>query len=183
MIKKIEPKIYILIGIPVLFLAGGLLHFVYKLSGEQLIAGLFVPVNESVFEHIKMVTLPIFLWWGLSYLLRKDDIRADAWFTAALLSMTAAVLLIPTLYYFYTQAFGTELIAADIIILLIALGMGQLLGLHYYKYGKGIDWQIAITLMLAVIVLFAVFTLAPPKLPLFKDSLDGSYGLNKKGLK
>lgn len=54
---------WILFGIPVVFLAAGLLHFVYDWSGEATIVGLFTPVNESVWEHLKLLFWPLFVWW------------------------------------------------------------------------------------------------------------------------
>ena len=44
----------ILAGVPVLFLAGTLIHFLYGLSGEFFLVGLLAPVNESVWEHLKL---------------------------------------------------------------------------------------------------------------------------------
>lgn len=46
--------------------AGSLLHFVYDLTGENPFVGVFVPVNESVWEHLKLLLLPVFLfsWWN-----------------------------------------------------------------------------------------------------------------------
>lgn len=179
MTKKIKPEKYILLGIPVLFIIGSLFHFLYDFSGELFIVGLFAPVNESVFEHIKMVVLPIFLWWSLYYLFQKDDLNADVWFTSALLSMLTAIITIPVLYYFYTEAFGVESLLIDILILLVAVTAGQLLGLHYYKYGKGVNYLIPLSAMVLIILLFAFLTVFTPRLPIFQDSIDGSFGIQK----
>lgn len=100
---------------------------------------------------------------------RKENLHADAWFTAALVSMIIAIISIPILFYFYTESFGVELIAVDVLILLVAVGFGQLLGLHYYRHSKGVDYQLALGLMIGIIVLFAIFTVAPPELPLFRE--------------
>jgi hypothetical protein len=176
---KIKPEAYALLGIPVLIFIGSLFHFLYSISGELFVVGLFTPVNESVFEHIKMVVFPIFLWWSLFYLLRKDNLNANKWFMAALLSMLTAIISIPMLYYFYTEAFGVTFLAVDVLILLVSVGAGQLLGLHYYQYGKGIDYRLTLGLMVFIIVLFADLTIFTPKLPLFQDPIDGSYGIRK----
>lgn len=177
MVKRMKPGAYILIGIPVLFLIGGLFHALFSVSGELFAVGLFAPVNESVFEHVKMVALPIFLWWGLFYLFRRRGLRRDAWFSTALLAMFTGTISIPLLYYFYTEAFGIESLVMDALILLISVGLGQLLGRHYYKNGKGIDYRLALALMVIVILLFASLTVIPPKLPLFQNPMDGSYGI------
>ena len=40
-------------------LLGTLWHFAYAISGDAYFVGLIAPVNESVWEHLKIVYLPI----------------------------------------------------------------------------------------------------------------------------
>ena len=169
MLKRIKPETYTLIGILVLFVVGSLFHFLYSLTGECFIVGLFVPINESIFEHTKMVVLPIFIWWFIFYLFRKKDLFVNAWFTSAIIAMISAIIAIPMLFYFYSQAFGIESLVIDILILLISLAIGQILGLHYYRHGKGIEYHFAIVLMIVIIILFAFFTINPPAFPIFNS--------------
>lgn len=169
MLKRIKPETYTLIGILVLFVVGSLFHFLYSLTGECFIIGLFVPINESIFEHTKMVVLPIFIWWSIFYLFRKKDLFVNAWFTSALIAMISAIIAIPMLFYFYSQAFGIESLVIDILILLVSLAIGQILGLHYYRHGKGIEYHFAIVLMIVIIILFAFFTINPPAFPIFNS--------------
>ena len=169
MLKRIKPETYTLIGILVLFVVGSLFHFLYSLTGECFIIGLFVPINESIFEHTKMVVLPIFIWWFIFYLFRKKDLFVNAWFTSALIVMISAIIVIPMLFYFYSQAFGIESLVIDILILLVSLAIGQILGLHYYRHGKGIEYHFAIFLMIVIIILFAFFTINPPAFPIFNS--------------
>ena len=169
MLKRIKPETYTLIGILVLFVVGSLFHFLYSLTGECFIVGLFVPINESIFEHTKMVVLPIFIWWFIFYLFRKKDLFVNAWFTSALIAMISAIIAIPMLFYFYSQAFGIESLVIDILILLVSLAIGQILGLHYYRHGKGIEYHFAIVLMIVIIIHFAFFTINPPAFPIFNS--------------
>lgn len=177
MCKSIHPQQYILLGIPVLFLIGALFHFIYALSGFSPLVGLIAPVNESIFEHIKMSTLPLFLWWSIYFMYHKNQIDPNLWFTAALFSMLTVIFTIPMLYYFYTGALGVHSSVIDILILLVALSLGQLLARHIYRYGKGMDYHISVLLMLGIITIFAFFTISPPSLPLFRDTTNGSYGM------
>ena len=169
MLKRIKPETYTLLGILVLFAVGSLFHFLYSLTGECFIIGLFVPINESIFEHTKMVVLPVFIWWFIFYLFRKKDLFVNAWFTSALIAMISAIIAIPMLFYFYSQAFGIESLIIDILILLASLAIGQILGLHYYRHGKGIEYYFAIFLMIVIIILFAFFTINPPAFPIFNS--------------
>lgn len=173
------PQKWIVIGISVLFLIGLVMHFLYDISSSSTIAGAVAAVNESVWEHLKMVLLPVILWWTIYYLVtgKRNNIDKNRWFTGALISLITALIAIPLLFYFYTEAFGVEVLAVDIIILFLALLFGQLLGLHLYNHSKGISVYISIGIFIALILLFIVFTFCPPHLPLFKDSITGQYGI------
>ena len=54
--KLIDKSIYTweIIGTFFIIIAGSLLHFVYEWTGYSDIMGLFTPVNESVWEHLKL---------------------------------------------------------------------------------------------------------------------------------
>lgn len=173
------PERWILWGIPALFLIGSIFHFIYELCGKFFLVGLLAPVNESIFEHMKLALLPTLLWWALYPIKHKQGIDKNAWFTAGFISMLVSSLLMPMLYYFYTGAFGVELMVVDIVILLICLCAGQLLGLHFYRHGKGLPFRISLLLMLTLVILFAILTIIPPPLPMFQDPLTGLYGINK----
>lgn len=178
--KRLLPEEkWIILGIPILFIVGSFMHFLYELSGENIVVALFSPVNESVWEHFKMVVLPITLWWSLYYIVKgkKYKIDKNKWFTSALISLLVALILIPFMYYFYTGAFGVESVAVDIIILFLSIAFGQLLALHYYTYGDGISYIIPILIMIFIICIFMYFTFNPPHLPLFMDSQTGQYGI------
>lgn len=169
----------ILLGVPLLFLAGALCHFLYPLSGEAFVLGLFVPVNESVWEHLKMALWPMALWWSFCYAgtSRRQEIDVPAWFAGMLCAILTAQVTILLLFYFYTGAFGAESLAADILLFFLAVALGQGAGLHTYRRGSALSWVVPLMLLAALLVLFVVFTLAPPDLPLFTDPLTGTRGI------
>lgn len=179
-----SPEKYILRGIPILFVLGTLMHFAYDFFNKSVIVGLFAAVNESVWEHTKMVLLPVILYWILYYYIkgRKYSIDKNKWFQGALISLITSIISIPILYYFYTEAFGVEVMVIDILILLMANIFGQLLGLHVYKHGKGINAMTVINIFLVIILMYMVFTIYPPHIPLFQDGPSGKYGMWKNFL-
>lgn len=162
---------WILLGIPVLFIVGSMFHFLYEFSGNNPLVGLISPVNESIWEHTKMVVIPLILWWTLFYLTQGKNlsIDIDSWFTGLLVSLVTSILLIPALYYFYTGAFGVSLLWVDILILLIALTIGQLLGLHVYRYSDGINHNLVILIIGAILLFYFFATVSPPEIPLFES--------------
>lgn len=172
-------KKWILKGIPFLFIIGSLTHFLYDLSGQNVIVGLFFPVNESVWEHLKLVLFPVVLWWVLYYVVNgsKYKINKNIWFTSSLISLLVTMILIPMMHYFFTRAFGVESVVVEIIILFISISLGELLAFHYYNYGKGINYVIIILVKIVIIGIFMYFTFNPPDLPIFIDSTTGQYGI------
>jgi len=177
--ESLTPEKWIMLGIPCLFVIGAVFHFLYNICGGFPIVGLIAPVNESVWEHLKMVVWPIIGWWTIYYLANHDKqtIDKNKWFTAALASLITAIMTIPLLFYFYTGAFGIESLLIDILILLLAVLFGQLMGLHVYKHSKGISANDVIIIFVGIIALFMLMTLCPPELPIFLDSSTGTYGI------
>lgn len=174
-----RPERQIMAGIPLLFLAGTAFHFLYQLSGEVFFLGLFVPVNESVWEHLKLVLWPMTLWWAAGYvaLNRAWEIDAPAWFAGALTALLTAQGTIALLFYFYTGAFGVESLTVDVALFFLAVVLGQAAGLRTYRRGSGLSWFLPLLLLAALLVLFVVFTLTPPDLPLFVDPVTGVRGI------
>ncbi len=60
-IRKFYKK-YVIIGFFIVGMLGTLFHFVYDWSGQVWFVGLFVPVNESTWEHMKLLFIPMLLY-------------------------------------------------------------------------------------------------------------------------
>ena len=182
--KLTKPQKWIIIGIPALFLLGAVFHFLYDFTGKISWIGIFSPVNESIWEHMKMSLFPVMGWWGIYFMIKNKEhqINKNVWFTSALLSLVVTLLTMPLVFYFYRGAFGIEgpslfTLIFDIFILLLSVTCGQLSGFHFYKYSKGINFIFAIILILFIMVSFVIFTFFPPRLPIFYDTLNKNYGI------
>ena len=55
-------KMLSVVGFFVISIIGTILHFTYELSGGNLIVATFSAVNESVWEHLKIAVMPVFIW-------------------------------------------------------------------------------------------------------------------------
>ena len=51
-----------LMGFAVVSLGGTLLHFLYDWTGQSVLAAPFSGVNESTWEHMKLLYVPLFLY-------------------------------------------------------------------------------------------------------------------------
>jgi hypothetical protein len=164
-------------GIWVIFLLGALFHFMFELTGSHAAAGAFFPVNESVFEHLKMTFWPAIVWWAFSCRFLKANASNFIISRAAALLVMPAVTLI--LFYSYTSLTGWENVFVDIFIFLLSVAAGQMAGYWLLKH-KPLPLWLAV---LSVIFIFALgtgyvfFTYYPPYLPIFMDSNTYSYGI------
>ena len=80
-------------------LLGTLLHFTYRWSGCNPLIGLIAPVNESVWEHMKLLFFPMLPVWTV------EPKRGDRCLPHICFSRRTAMgtLLIPVLFYAYTS--------------------------------------------------------------------------------
>ena len=166
-------------SIPFLFIIGSTFHFLFELSGNSPVVGAFAAINESVWEHQKMVLLPLIDWWTIVFLSKgaRDRINKRKWFTGLIASLIVSIMTIPLIFYFYSEAFGVHLLIVDVLILLLAFIGGQCIGFHFYKYSKCIPFYVSIIVTIVILLIFILFTFNPPLLPWFKDSLTGQYGI------
>lgn len=170
----------LLVSVPFLFVLGSLLHFTYKWSKENIIVGMFSPVNESVFEHTKLLLTPLTLFWGIGYFFLKDGTNINNYFLAMLISIVFSIIVMITFYYTYKEIIGNFYLWIDILDLLISLLMGQVLANHFYVYGKGISWGVSLGLIIVIFAAYIYLTYKPFKTPLFYDKKNKNYGINKK---
>lgn len=172
---------WILLGIPVLFIVGFFMHYIYEWSGNSTIVGIFAPVNESVWEHLKLTFWPMLIWWITGYVIfaKSNKISASQWFSSCTFAELVCPLVVLCFYYTYTGAFGIESLILDIFSLFLGVAVAQGLALHVYKYaGFSQNYlYILVAILILLAVTFTVFTFTPPHIPLFKDSVTGKYGI------
>jgi hypothetical protein len=163
-------------GIAVIFLLGAAFHFTFAWLGSHPAAAVFFPVNESIFEHLKMTFWPTMIWAAISYNFIKN--KANNFVTAK----AAAVIIMPAvvviLYYLYT-AFTGENTLVDILIFLVAVAVGQYINslIMTAKPWSGRWSAISAGVILVLAALYAFFTFYPPYTSFFIDTNTDSYGI------
>ncbi len=179
--QQSKMKKSILISIPILFIISGLMHFLYEFTGKLAIIGAIAPVNESPWEHLKLVFYPILVWWIIFYFRerKRKGFSKEKWIVSIAAASLTAPLTIILFFYSYTGAFGVEFLALDIFSALLALAAGQCLAYHLYKYAKPskLVSVLSLAVVIVLIFMFVTFTSKAPYLPIFRDKNSGSYGI------
>ncbi|MBE7079204.1 MAG: hypothetical protein E7380_05040 [Clostridiales bacterium] len=164
-----------LVGLTFTAVAGTLLHFLYPWTQSRFVAS-FSAVNESVWEHMKLLFFPAFLFAFVEYLFLGRYYK-NFWQTK-LCGILLGVSLIPALFYTYNGALGVSPAWINILIFFLAAFLA------FYWEGKQMgNRQTKLTALGAILLLFMVaiafvlFTFFTPPLPLFLDPITGGYGL------
>ncbi len=160
--------------------AGTAPHFLYQWSGESVAAAPFAAVNESVWEHMKLLFWPMLLWAGAERAVLGGYSRG--FWPAKALGTLLGLALIPALYYTYTGALDVSVMWVDIAIFFVAAAAAFLAETRMLAR----DWRCrggarasALVLLLLLSAAFVLCTFVPPRVPLFRDPVTGFYGLGQ----
>lgn len=173
---KLQKMLYI-VGFFVISAIGTLLHFAYNFCGENIFIAPFSAVNESVWEHLKIAVMPMFIWTFIEFITLKFR-RENLW-SSLLVKLITTMFVITFSFYAYTFIIGTHILWIDILIFYVAILIAQILG---YKEvtSKNINIkyeEISKYLVIAIFIMFVVFTFFPPRIDIFKDEVTSTYGV------
>ena len=155
---------------------GTLLHFLYDWTNNTIMA-LFSGVNESVWEHMKILFFPMFIFALIqSKFFAK---QYNNFWVSKFVGIFAGLLTIPLLYYTYKGALGVSADWFNILIYYIAASISYLLETKLMKNNKKFCFSLntGLFLLCLVALFFVIFTFTPPKIPLFQDPITKAYGL------
>lgn len=113
------------------------------------------------------------------YLINKNkyNLNKNRWFISSIISLFVSMIFQNSMYYLYTCGFGIKSIIFDILLFLLSIIIGQSIGLHYYRHGKEVNYKISLLILFFIVLFFIFLTFNTPNLPIFKDSITGTYGV------
>ncbi len=165
-----------LLGFVFTGIAGTLLHFAYDWSGENSLVAIFSAVNESTWEHMKLLFFPMFLF-ALVEAHFLEDQYPNYW-CVKLAGIVTGVVSIPVLFYTYTGIFGRSVDWINIAIFFVAAALSYLPETYLMSRGKCSckSPTVAYALLFLLAIAFILLTWFPPRIPLFQDPTTGQYG-------
>ena len=165
-----------LMGFAVTSLGGTLLHFLYDWLGEAVWIAPFSGVNESTWEHIKLLFWPMLLYAIVQSFFFSE--REDFW-CVKLRGMLLGLGLIPILFYTYNGVIGKSPDWINIAIFFISAALAYLYETRRFNNGTAVCWssKISFAILCAIALLFVIFTFATPEIGIFKDPLSRTYGI------
>lgn len=162
--------LFIILSAAFAFGLASIFHFAYDWLGENLFAGLFFPINESVFEHLKLTLYPLAISWGLFYRLidLPEHLNKYQIFTGILISTLVCIYIVLSVYYILSGGFLVQSDIVNILSLLIGMLIGQYIACYLLMRCPVSKWTgiICSILLLIMGIAFAYFTLYPLPVPI-----------------
>ena len=151
-------------------LVGASLHFTYELSDfSSNVVAYFSAVNESTWEHLKMVFFPGLVFALIEYTYVKEQINNY------LVAKTASLFIMPLVivvgWYIYAPAVGRSIYPVDLALFYLAVFIGQFVSYKLLTRPtlKEKFYNYAIGAFLVLFLAFSMFTFYPPRIFLFEN--------------
>ncbi len=167
-----------LIGVLAVSVLGTLLHFLYDWTNLPFTA-LFSAINESSWEHMKLIFFPMFFFAVAEYIFIGKDY--PTFWCIKLRGTLLGLVLIPVLFYTLGGVFGTTPDWVNISIFFVAVILAFIYETRQFKEGNTLckSPKSAFIILCLIGISFGVFTFIPPEIPLFQDPITKGFGLSK----
>jgi hypothetical protein len=163
-------------GIVFVIVAGTLLHFVYDWSGHNRLVGIFSPVNESIWEHLKLLFVPMLLFSAVEYF--EIGKYYPNFIAAKSFGMVIGMFAIIVAFYTYTGIIGEHFLWADILTFIFGVVVAYAYSWRAINQGSLLPQSVGIMLTIVLAMCFILFTFHAPHIALFLDPVSKKYGIS-----
>jgi len=162
----------IIINTILIFIVCSIFHFVYDLV-PSFVTSIFFPVNESIWEHLKLIFTSSIVYTLISNLYYKDNNQ----FLIGYLRGMFTIIILLIIYLPIRKLFG-EVMIVTLIILFISILLSEtivnkIIKKHYNKLNI-----ISVFLIIINFIIFTYLTYNPIKSYLFYDTESNKYGID-----
>ena len=173
---KQTARLWQLVGFTATTLGGTLLHFLYEWLGEAAWIAPFSGVNESTWEHMKLLFWPMLIFAIIQSFFFKDY---ENFWCIKLRGILIGLVSIPVIFYTYNGVIGKSPDWLNIAIFFIAAALAYIYEMRLFNSEKP-SAQSSVSCLgtiCAVALLFVIFTFKTPQLGIFIDPITKTYGI------
>lgn len=174
--QKRDVSLWSFVGFAFASFAGTILHFLYEWTGENKVAAVFSGINESTWEHIKLLFFPLLFF---SLIQRVFFRKYTNYWCIKARSISVGLFMIPFLFFGYNGIIGPSPAWFNIAIFYISAASAFIIEtLLFSKYKTDCKNEKASLCYICIIgVLFVLFTFFTPQIAFFIDPVTGTYGI------
>ena len=158
-----------------LFGISAIIHSLYKWFPCTLTA-IFFPVNESIWEHNKMIIFAFFIWMFIEYFKFKDKRAIINNLVSALCCIISVMVIFIPVFFLILKT--NDNVIVTLIIYFICICISQYISYKLYKdYSlENLD-KSAIVIWITLFIINAILSFYPPHLKIFYDYNEKGYGI------
>lgn len=156
---------------------GTILHFTYDWSGNNLIVGAFSAINESTWEHLKLLFFPTLITVIVGYFYFGKSV--PNFLCGKVLEVITSMVFTVVVYYTYTGVLGSDIAFVNILIFILAAIVGEVVNYVIITSGFSCNKKVAMGVLVMLGVMFVCFTYNAPEIGIFKDPITGGYGISR----
>ncbi|MFV0249959.1 MAG: DUF6512 family protein [Bacilli bacterium] len=167
-----------IIAIVLTFFLSFISHFLYEIFPNQFFL-IFFPVNESIWEHMKMLYTTILLYGIFDYLvLLKYNIKFNNFMLSLIISSVLSISIYLSIYLPHRNFINDSMIII-LFLLLVVIIIIEVIKYFILKF-KRIKYETIFSTILIIIIYIVMgyLTYHPILNFLFLDPLNNTYGLN-----
>lgn len=148
-----------IIGIVVVGILGTLFHFAY-----EFIPLFIFPMNESIFEHTKLIIVPMVIYLGIIMCLRIKEKKLI--FSSFVTAILFGIMLVVSGYYTYSGILGYSVDWLNIVLFFLSVISSFWI---IYKKKTLFGFTNSVAILLIILILMSVFSFYPLSIDFFKD--------------
>lgn len=161
------------------FLLCFLTHFLYDLFPNFLFS-IFFPVNESIFEHVKMIFTTFLLYSLIEYYLQtKYNLLDKNFLFNTLFTAISCIIIYLAIYLPIYYIFGENMVFT-ISWLFVSIIISEIISYYMYSLRKIKFDNLALPIIVFLYIIIGYLTYFPPKEDFFYDPKHHKYGINYK---
>lgn len=169
-----------IISVFIIFLLAVESHFMYDII-PTFITSILFPVNESIWEHMKLLVTPIFIFSVLEYFIYKcKSINYNNFILSYFISIMLGIILYLLIYLPINSLFGYNTIFAISLLFVIYFFIEYIsyyiMNMNVNKYNK----ILGIIGIICIYFIFYYFTYYTPDNKIFYDTANNGYGIIKR---
>ncbi len=172
-------KILKIISITSIFILSILTHSLYD-KFPNILTSFFYPVNESIFEHMKMLNMSYLIWSIIEFiLLKKNNLETKNFKASIVISLIFNIFIFLIIYIPIYKLFGYNAVIT-ILLYLLSIIISQFISFKVLSSTKDYYFlnKYFFVIIFIILLTFIYLTYYPPKVDIFIDKLNKKIGLS-----
>lgn len=170
-----------IIGTLIIIVLSVISHFIYDWFPYTILS-IFFPVNESIWEHMKLISTPTLIFYIFEVIYyKKNKINTNNLLLSYLISIIICIPLYLIIYLPIDSITGYNSFIA-ITLLFIIFALIEIISYYIEKISKDKKLIDGVPILIIIYSIFTYLTFYPIKNYLFYDKVTRTYGINNNYL-